>query len=388
MPIFSPISPSLARRVNAIQLSVLRQIYDQAPAGSINLGLGEPDVPLPEVIRKATEAALAGDRLGYTPNAGLGEVREVIAAYQASITQVGYGRDNVCVTSGAQEALYTALMALVNPGDEVLIPDPGFLAYLTLVRLAGGYIKTYPLPAVSGFAFDREAFAASLSPRTRLVIFNSPSNPTGTVFSREDWQFVADRLSRHRILAITDEVYREIYADQAPPSLAEVYDGTLVVSSLSKMLGMTGWRLGWAAGPKDVVRAVTVMHQYVTTCASTLSQRAALAAFTPAGLAAVQEIRETLQQRRQILQTGLAQMDVPFAIGQGAFYGLVDVSALGDDVQVAVELLKECVITVPGSAFGTQSTGFLRLSFGGQPQNLREGLSRLKQGLARLHQSR
>lgn len=142
MPIFSPISPSRARRVSAIQLSVLRQIYDQAPAGSINLGLGEPDVPLPGIIRKAAEVALTGDRLGYTPNAGLVEIREAIAAYQTSVTNVGYGRDNVCVTSGAQEALYTALMALVNPGDEVLIPDPGFLAYPTLVRLAGGYVKS------------------------------------------------------------------------------------------------------------------------------------------------------------------------------------------------------------------------------------------------------
>lgn len=287
------------------------------------------------------------------------------------------------MTNGSQEAVACAVLACVDPGDEVLVPDPGFLAYPTLVRLAGGVPVAYRLDAARGFAFDAGAFAAALTDRTRAVILNSPSNPTGAVLTADDLRTIGSLCAAAGVQVIADEIYRDLYfTPEPPPSAADHVPGAIVVAGLSKSLGMTGWRLGWALGPAEAIAAITAVHQYLTTSASAVSQRAALAGFGPEAEAAIAQFRELLRGRRDVMLELLAEAGLACAAPQGAFYLFVDVSRFGPSVAVAERLLEHGLITVPGSAFGEQGEGYLRLSFASEVEVLREGVERLRRGLA------
>ena len=196
--------------------------------------------------------------------------------------------EQVIITAGSQEALYLALMTLVDEGDEVLIPDPGFVAYPTIVRMAGGVPKFYKLPAARDFAFDVEDFRRQLTPRTKVVVCISPSNPTGRVLAREELAAMAEALEGTGVYVVSDEIYRDLYfTDERPASVSEFRaERAVVIGGLSKSMSMTGWRLGWLCGDADVVRSALVLHGYTTTCASTVSQKAALAAWTDEAAAA------------------------------------------------------------------------------------------------------
>ncbi len=368
-----------AQRLAGIEKSAIRQIYDRAPAGSINLGLGEPDFPTPAVIRDEAARFIAQEKIRYTPNAGLIELRRAIADYYGDAAKY----ENVCVTNGSQEALFVALMALVNPGDEVLCPDPGFVAYPTLVRMAGGTPIFYKLPAKYKFQLSVEDFKRKISGKTRAVIVNSPSNPAGSVLPPIDLACMAKLLSGSEIIAIADEIYQEIYFDRRPSSIEAFYPRTLHISGLSKSHAMTGWRLGWIYGDPGIVRHLTVLHQYATTCASTISQRAALAAFTEAGRAAAENLRAELRARRDFfveqIDTQLAEFKLNRMIPDGAFYLMLDVSPFGKSFEVAERLLNHKVITIPGAAFGEEAEGWLRLSFATDFETIREGVRRIKQ---------
>jgi aspartate/methionine/tyrosine aminotransferase len=370
-----------AHRLLGVEKSAIRQFFDRAPAGSINLGLGEPDLRTPDVIRRAAVRAILEEPNGYTAQAGLRALRERIAGDSASCDG---DPDRVVVTAGSQEALYLALTTVVDDGDEVLVPDPGFVAYATITRMAGGQPVFYPLPASRDFAFDRDAFRRAVSPKTKAVVVVSPSNPTGRMLDDEDLRAIADALAGTDALVVSDEIYRELYFDRRPPSVADYHSGTLVVAGLSKAMSMTGWRLGWLCGPADVVRSALVLHGYVTTCASTVSQKAALAAWGPAGSAARAAVRGTLRERGHQLLDLLKTQGLRAVTPDGAFYVMADVSAFGRSAAVAEAVLAGGVITVPGSAFGTQGEGFLRLSFAVEPALLTEGVRRMAATLGRL----
>jgi aspartate/methionine/tyrosine aminotransferase len=367
-----------------VRKSATRRLYDGAPAGSINLGLGEPDFTTPDVVRREAVRVIEQEPTGYTPNAGLMALRERIAAYHNDTSTRHYSPASICVTNGAEEALFAVVMTMCGPGDEVLLPDPGFNAYPTLAEIAGAEVTRYRLPASSGFGFDRGSFDRSVSDRTKLVFILSPSNPTSRVISADDLRFIADRLSGTNAYVVSDEIYRELYHDERPASISEFYEKTIVISGLSKMMSMTGWRLGWAAGPEDVIGPVTVMHQYVSTCASAVSQKAALAAFTDEGRSATARMREELRHRRDVMASAIdRELGLPRVTGEGAFYIMLDVSRFGPSEDVAVRLLDERVITVPGSAFGPEGEGFLRLSFSIKPELIEEGIRRIAIGLRR-----
>ncbi|HLG15248.1 MAG TPA: aminotransferase class I/II-fold pyridoxal phosphate-dependent enzyme [Blastocatellia bacterium] len=378
-----------AERLKDVRKSATRRLFDSAPPGSINLGLGEPDFPTPEFVQRAAIQAIQEGRVGYTANAGLVELREKIAAYHneglGGKSSQPYTSDSVCVTTGAEEALFAVVMAMAGPGDEVLLPDPGFNAYPTIVELAGARVTTYRMPAARGFAFDRDLFVSALSDETRLVFVLSPSNPTSRTISRDDLAFIADRLRGRNVWIVTDEIYRELYFDERPGSISEFYDQTIVVSGVSKMMSMTGWRLGWAAGPEEVIRHVTVMHQYVSTCASRVSQKAALAAFTEEGRRATAGMRDELRRRRDVISSAIERhVKLPYVTGEGAFYAMLDVSEFDrPSEEIAMALLGSRVITVPGSAFGVEGEGHLRLSFCIEPREIEEGVRRIASGLAK-----
>jgi len=368
------------KRLQGIEKSVIRQVFDRALPGSINLGLGEPDLPTPDVIRRAAVKVITEEQNGYTSHAGLKTLREKIAA---SYPHLDEDPERVIVTAGSQEALYLALLALVDDGDEVLLPNPGFVAYPTIVKMAGGVAKFYRLPRENGFAFDAEDFRRALSPRTKVVVCISPSNPTGRTLSRDDLKAIAEVVQEHGAYLISDEIYRELfYIPQRPESASSFYKSTIVISGLSKSMSMTGWRLGWIGGDEAVIKAALVLHGYVTTCASTVSQKSSLVSWTDEAEAARAGFRETFRARRDHLLSLIdRELGLSAVAPEGAFYTMVDVSKFGPSMKVAEALLQQRVITVPGAAFGSESEGFLRVSFCADHDTLAEGVRRIKRGL-------
>ena len=367
-----------AARLRGIEQSAIRQIFDRAPAGSINLGLGEPDFPTPEVIRRAAVRVILEERNGYTRHAGLPELRERVASAYPGLTAT----DSVIITAGSQEALYLALTTLVDEGDEVLLPDPGFVAYPAIVRMAGGHPVFYRLPAAEDFGFDADEFRRRVSPRTKAVVCISPSNPTGRVLSPSDLAAIAEALRGTDAYVISDEIYRDLYfTESQPPSLTAYYPRTLVAGGLSKSMSMTGWRLGWLCGDPTVVRSALVLHGYVTTCASTISQKAALAAWTEEAEGVRVEQRRILGRRRSRLLALLQEAGLRVVPPDGGFYAMVDVRAYGRSMAVAERLLRNGLITVPGAAFGAGGEGFLRLSFCAEESTLAEGIRRMTRAL-------
>jgi aspartate aminotransferase len=372
-----------ARRLAGVEKSAIRQFFDRAPAGSINLGLGEPDLPTPEVVRQAAVRAILEERNGYTTHAGLPVLRELVAA---GYPHTGAGADRVIITAGSQEALYLALTTLVDEGDEVLVPDPGFVAYPTIVRMAGGRAVPYRLPAARDFGLDIDDFRRQISSRTKVVVCISPSNPTGRVLSGADLRAMAQALEDTAATVVSDEIYRELYFGTARPgSMSEFHPQTVVIGGLSKSMSMTGWRLGWLCGPADVVGSALLLHGYVTTCASTISQKAALAAWTPEAEAARAGMRGTFRARRDhVLGRMEDTLHLRAVPPDGAFYTMVDVAAYGSSVRVAEALLEHGVITVPGGSFGSEAEKFLRVSFCADEATLTEGVRRIGEALARL----
>lgn len=355
---------------------------DGAKPGSISLGLGEPDLPTPEVILREAVRVIQEEKSGYTLQAGLPELRERIAG---DYPHLNLSNNQVIVTAGSQEAMYLILRTLVEEGDEVLIPNPGFIPYPTIIRMVGGRVATYRLPAANDFAFDLDDFKSKLTTRTKAVICISPSNPTGRALTRKDLQGMAEAVSASgsNAFVVSDEIYRELYyTPERPASISEFYPRTIVVSGLSKSMRMTGWRIGWLAGDAEVIRAALVLHGYVVTCASSISQKTALAAWTDEAATARQEYRTIFHKRRDHLLSRLRDdLGLRCVTPDGAFYTMVDVSSYGDELKVAEAGLEQGVVTIPAAAFGDESKGYLRISFCADEERLTEGARRLGQAL-------
>jgi aminotransferase len=368
-----------ARRLRGIQKSLIRQIFDRAPPGSINLGLGEPDLLTPLVIREAAARLVMEEQNGYTSHAGLTGLRERIAA-EYPYTKAGLER--VIVTAGSQEALYLALMTMVDEGDEVLLPDPGFVAYPSIVRMAGGQPVFYRLPAAQDFGFDVEEFRRSITTRTKVVVVISPSNPTGRTLTTDNLAAMSEALASTNAYVISDEIYRELYYNASrPASISDYFERTLVIGGLSKSMSMTGWRIGWLCGPEEVIKSALILHGYVTTCASTITQKAALAAaWTDEAKTARASMRRIFLERRNHLLALIEEQTGWRAITpDGAFYTMVRMGAEVDSLRVAESLLAQGVITVPGVAFGSEGEGYLRVSFCAEKPVLTEGVRRMSQ---------
>jgi aspartate aminotransferase len=369
-----------AARLRGIEKSLIRQVFDRAREGSINLGLGEPDLPTPEVIRHAATRAILEEQNGYTTHAGLPALRERVASDYPYLERTP---ERVIITAGSQEALYLALMTLVDEGDEVLLPDPGFVAYPTIARMAGGTARFYRMPAAQGFSFDAEEFRRALTPRTKVVVCISPSNPTGRTLSLEDLRAMSAALEGTNAYVISDEIYRELYyTPERPASISDFYPRTLVIGGLSKSMSMTGWRVGWLCGDDEVLRSALILHGYVTTCASTVSQKAALAAWTPDAEKAREGFRERFSLRRDYLLARVErELSLRAVVPDGAFYTMVRIGEGLGSMLVAEEMLEHGVITVPGVAFGKEGESWLRVSFCADEDKLALGVDRMKKAL-------
>ena len=363
---------------------MIRQIMSRA-AGCVNLGLGEPEFPDPPRVRQQARRVLEGGRIGYSPNAGVPELCRRVHEYHGD--RAGH---SVCVTNGSQEALFDVVFALAGPGDEVLVPNPGYVTYATAVRLAGATPVTYPLRADNGFQLDPEELENLVSSRTRALILNTPSNPTGRSLTLEQLQGAAHLADENDLVLVSDEIYREIYYGSPPPSALDVTDAAVVICGFSKAAAMTGWRLGWACGPQAVIDKVTVLHQNTSICASTLTQRAALALFTAEGRDEIERMRQRMVRNRRFTCRWLRRrMSQAFVRPDGAFYVMVSVEETGlDSLSASLELLQDKVATIPGAAFGSEGEGYLRLSFACRPESLKRGLRRFETGINRLVRNR
>jgi aspartate aminotransferase len=368
--------------LRGIEKSMIRKISDRAQPGSISLGLGEPDLPTPEVIVREAVRIIQEEKNGYTLQAGLPALRERIAS---DYPHMNLNPDQVVVTAGSQESLYLILRTLVAEGDEVLMPDPGFIAYPMITKMVGGREIRYRLPASQDFGFDTDDFKSKLSPRTKVVICISPSNPTGRALTKDELQAMAQAVadSGSNAFIVSDEIYRDLYyTSERPGSISEFYPRTIIASGLSKSMRMTGWRIGWLAGDAEVMKAALVLHGYVVTCASSISQKAALAAWTHEAEASRAEMRATFRRRRDfLLQKLREELGLRCVTPDGAFYTMVDVSRYGDELKVAEAGLEHGVVTIPAGAFGDESRGYLRISFCADEEKLSEGVRRLGDAL-------
>ena len=371
----------LPRRLQGVAPTLIRQIFERALPGSINFGLGEPDLPTPQFIREEAARVTLEEQNGYTNHAGIPALREKIAA---SYPHLDLQPNQVCVTVGSQEAMTAAFLAIIDEGDEVLIPNPSFPAYENCVKIAEGVPVFYRLPADQDFAFDIEEFKSKITPKTKAAVVISPSNPTGKIFTENDLKQIAEVLRDTGIYLISDEIYKDLYfTAEKPRSASEFYDRTIIIDGLSKSLSMTGWRVGWVASSQtDVVKAVMTLHGFLTVCTSTISQKASLLGWTEEAENAKKEAREIYKRRGEFLIDILQkELGLRGTHPEGAFYTMLDVRSLGDDLAIAEKFLQNRVITVPGIAFGTEAKGFLRISFCNSEERMAEGARRMKEAL-------
>lgn len=370
----------LPRRMRGLQPTLIRQFFERALPESINFGLGEPDLPTPQFLRDEAARIARDEQNGYTSHPGIPALRTKIAEQYPHLNLPMTG---VVVTCGSQEAMTDAFMCCIDEGDEVLLPDPSFPAYDACTRIAQGKPVYYRMPADTEFAFDIEEFRSKITPNTKAAVVISPSNPTGKIMTADDYRQIAEELDGTGIWLLSDEIYSDLYFGERPHSASEFYDGTIIISGLSKSLSMTGWRLGWAAcADPEMINAIQVLHGFTTVCTSTITQKASLLAWTDEAEAAKQHARDVYRERGKFLvdlfKTG---MGLNATSPEGAFYTMLDVRELGDDLEVAEKCLQNRVVTVPGVAFGQEAKGFLRISFCNTEERMAEGVRRMKEAL-------
>jgi len=355
-----------------IEISGIRKCFEGAAPGAINLGLGQPDFDTPDHIKKAAIEAIERGVTGYTPNCGVPELRSALAEKFRTENGINCSPAEIMVTSGASEALFLVIAALVDKGEEVLVGDPSFLSYAELTKLVGG--RPVGVPLDENLRLSPDAVAKRITNQTKLIIMNSPSNPTGAVQTGEQMRAIAELADDKDIGVLSDEVYEHFIYQGEHVSPGRFSDNVITVNAVSKTYAMTGWRLGYLVAKGCALEQLLKVHQYVQACASSISQIAALRAITGPQDCVVQ-MREEFRSRRDLLAKGFREMGVDLVVPEGAFYLFPRV---GDGDTVAARLATGGVITVPGSAFGPGGKDHIRISYAAARPQLEEALRRMK----------
>ncbi|SFL13390.1 aminotransferase [Paenibacillus sp. 1_12] len=375
----------LAPLVRDIPPSGIRKFFDLVSASKediISLGVGEPDFCTPWHIREAAVYSLERGNTKYTPNAGLYELREAISEYLYDSFQVPYEpSDEVLVTVGGSEAIDLALRALVVPGDEILIAEPSYISYSPITRISGGVPIGVETFAKDNFKLKPEALKARITPKTKILIVSYPSNPTGGIMNYEDWVPIAKIVEEHDLIVISDEIYAEMTFEQKHVSFASLpgmRDRTILVSGFSKAFAMTGWRMGYACGHSDIIKAMLKIHQYTVMCAPAMGQVAALEALRN-GKEEMERMIESYNQRRRLVVQSFREIGVQCHEPQGAFYAFPSILSTGlSSDEFAQRLLHEAkVAVVPGDVFGLGGEGFIRCSYAYSVNQLIEAIDRI-----------
>jgi aminotransferase len=380
----------LAQRVAGLKPSGIRKFFDIVATMKdvISLGIGEPDFTTPEPIIQAGIRSLQSGETHYTSNAGLLELRQAIAGRLESLYRIAYDpASELIVTVGVSEALYLAMTAILDPGDEVIIPTPCFVAYQAEVILAGGTPVELPTFAVDNFQVRPDALRAAITPRTKAILLGYPNNPTGAAGVREVLLEIAKIAEEYDLVVISDELYdRLVYETQHVcfPALPGMRKRTVLLGGFSKNYAMTGWRAGYAAAPADILRGLLRVHQYTIMSAPTMSQLAALEAIKN-GDEYVVQMRDEYDRRRRLIVGGLNELGLPTFEPHGAFYAFPSIANSGmTDDEFAQKLLEEeKVAVVPGSAFGAGGAGFVRCSYATAYEKLEEALRRIDRFMKR-----
>jgi aspartate aminotransferase len=358
-----------SRRVEQVSISGIREVFEAAGEDAINLGLGQPDFPTPEHARQAAvEAIEAGNADAYTSNKGTESLREAIAAKHERDDDLDVDPEHIIATAGGSEALHLAMEAHVDPGQEVIFPDPGFVSYDALTHIAGGTPK--PVPLREDLTLDPATVEEAITDDTAAFVVNSPANPTGAVQSPEEMQEFARIADEHDVLCISDEVYEHIIFEgehRSPAEFAET-DNVVVVGACSKTYSMTGWRLGWVTASEQRMERMLRVHQYVQACASAPAQHAAEAALS-GPQEPVAEMVEAFEQRRDVLVERFAEMGLECPRPEGAFYAMPKVPDGWVD-----EVIDRGVVVVPGEAFGEHGEGYARISYAADLETIEEAL--------------
>ncbi|MFD0715451.1 aminotransferase class I/II-fold pyridoxal phosphate-dependent enzyme [Paenibacillus sp. GCM10027626] len=374
----------LSACVRNIRPSGIRAFFDLNDAGgdTIALGVGEPDFVTPEPVREACVRALREGRTKYTSNAGLIELREQIAAYFAGTFALSYEPESeIMVTVGSSEAVDLALRAVIDPGDEVLVPAPSYIAYEPITHLHGGKVVEIATSAQEQFKLTPQALQAVITPKSKVLMINYPSNPTGSVMTEQDWLPIVELIQKHNLMVISDEVYAELTYGRRHVSIASLpgmKERTIVVSGFSKAFAMTGWRVGYACGNRELIAGMLKIHQYTAMCAPTIAQIAAVESLRH-GMDAKDEMKAVYNNRRKMFVAGLRAIGLSCHEPEGAFYTFPSIASTGMTSEVfARRLLEEAkVAVVPGHVFGTGGEGFIRCSYAASSSELEEALERM-----------
>lgn len=374
----------LTQRIREVPPSGIRRFFDIAATMKdvISLGIGEPDFVTPAPIVEAGIASLRRGMTGYTSNSGILELRQSLSDQLEKLYGVRYSADEVLVTVGVSEALAVAMMCLVEPGEEVIIPEPCFVAYGPSVQFAGGVPVYVSTRVENNFEVTAEDIERAITPKTKIIFIGYPNNPTGAVMSRERMLDIAALAEKYDLLVISDEIYdRLVYGVEHVcfPALPNMQERTLLLGGFSKAYAMTGWRLGYVAGPLDLINALRKMHQYTIMSAPTMAQVAAMTALSDCE-PDVQRMRHSYDERRRVIVDGLNTIGLPTFEPKGAFYCFPDIRSTGlTDEEFAQGLLEsKAVAAVPGSAFGPSGTGYLRCAYATSMTNIEEALGRIE----------
>lgn len=381
----------LSKKIVGIEPSGIRKFFDMVSEmpDAISLGVGEPDFDTPWRVREEGIYSLERGRTFYTSNAGLKELKVEIGKYLQRKIQVAYDPDNeIIVTVGGSEGIDIALRAMLDPGDEVLIPQPSYVSYLPCTILANGVPVVIPLKEENEFKLTAEELKAAITPKTKLLVLPFPNNPTGAIMTKEDLEPVAEVVKEHDLYVLSDEIYSELTYKGDHVSIASLpgmRDRTLVINGFSKGFAMTGWRLGYICGQQRITEQMLKIHQYAIMCAPTNSQYAAVEALRNCD-GEVQQMRTAYNQRRRFLIHEFQKMGLPCFEPFGAFYIFPCIKGFGmTSEEFATRLLdEEKVAAVPGTAFGECGEGFLRVSYAYSLEDLKEAVGRLGRFVERL----
>ncbi len=381
----------ISRRVKSLSPSGIRKFFDLLTTMDdvISLGVGEPDFVTPWRIREAAIYSIEKGYTMYTSNYGLMELRQEISGYMSKRAGLSYDPANqVLVTVGVSQALDLAMRAIIDPGDEVIIPEPTYVSYMPCVTLAGGVPVTVPTHMENGFRVRPEDIEARVTGRTKAILIGYPNNPTGAVMSRQELEEIADIARRRDLMVISDEIYeRLVYGTEHTcfASLPDMAERTIHLSGFSKSYAMTGWRIGYACSRPEIIEAMMKVHQYTMMCAPIQGQMAAIEALR-SGDRAVEETREEYNRRRHLMVRGLNRLGLSCLEPQGAFYTFPSIKSLDMSSEEFAErlLMEENVALVPGSAFGPSGEGHVRCCYAVATDEIEEALVRIGRFVGRI----
>lgn len=375
----------LSKTVRDLKPSGIRKFFDLAATmeGVISLGVGEPDFVTSWSVREAAISSLEQGYTSYTANAGLLELRKEISKYMKKSFHTDYDPSHeIIVTVGASQALDIAMRAIVDPGDEVIVVEPCFVAYAPLVSLAGGVPITVSTKKENGFKLMPEELEAAITHRTKAVLICSPNNPTGTQLVEADLQAIATIVKKHDLVVFSDEIYAELAYDESFTSFSKIpgmFERTIVINGFSKGFAMTGWRLGFVCAPRELTEAMLKIHQYAMMCAPAMSQYAALEALKT-GMQDVEDMRSSYRARRNYIIKSFNELGLDCHVPGGAFYAFPSITSTGLSSEEFAEklLIEEKVAVVPGSVFGESGEGHVRASYASSIEQLQEAIKRIE----------